>query len=215
MMFPEASAAEVIAFLWNSHGQFLPEPRLYHPSQITRAEQDLGISRKRSSTTARQAGTPRVQRWRSVYWHHNYPFGIADIRAEDMIDLDEAGLGLETAKRGYAKARLVSRARYSGPYGHGKKLVLLMAISACPNDKLRWYDLDEQAGTDTAHFLRFMLRVLNDLPPGTPQRQKSSTHYSGISVFRKLLSTLWIQLNYVKTFIIDSSSYSAFFLLVY
>jgi hypothetical protein len=133
-VFPEATAAEVIAFLWNTHGRFLPIPRFVHPSQITRAEQDLGFTRVRGSVTARQAAQPRVQHWREAYWTENYPQGIADIAARDLIDLDECGLSVETCKRKYIKVRLTSRKgrRYLGPYGHGRKLTLLMAISADP-----------------------------------------------------------------------------------
>ena len=52
-LYPKATAAEINVFLFYSTG------RVYHPSQITRAEDMLGLSRKRGSTTARQANHPR------------------------------------------------------------------------------------------------------------------------------------------------------------
>jgi len=53
--FPTATAAEIIAYMWNVHSRFCNPPRFYHNSQITRAEQRIGFTRKRNSTTARQA----------------------------------------------------------------------------------------------------------------------------------------------------------------
>ena len=55
ILYPKASLTEVSAFLWNSYGRFLPEPRFYDLSQISRAEDYFGLSSKRSSTTAYQA----------------------------------------------------------------------------------------------------------------------------------------------------------------
>jgi hypothetical protein len=45
-LHPKTTAAETNAFLWNAHGRFMPTPRLYSSSQITRAEDLLGLSRK-------------------------------------------------------------------------------------------------------------------------------------------------------------------------
>ena len=53
---PEATTAEVNAFLHNCNGQ----ERFFCPSSITRAEQRVGLARKRGSTTACQANHPRV-----------------------------------------------------------------------------------------------------------------------------------------------------------
>ena len=60
LLYPRANAYETNAFLWNTS----PDPpgvrRLYLPSRITEAEDRLGLSRKVSSTTARQASCPRI-----------------------------------------------------------------------------------------------------------------------------------------------------------
>ena len=39
-----------------------------------------------------------------MYWNLPYPFGIADIRVEDFIDLDECGVFVETADKHIGKA---------------------------------------------------------------------------------------------------------------
>ena len=33
---------------------------------------------------------------RHVFWNHNYPLGRADVRTQDMIDVDEAGFKIES-----------------------------------------------------------------------------------------------------------------------
>ena len=71
-----------------------------------KAEQHLGLSHKRSSTTANQAFMPInvIHRW--VFWNLPYPHGIADISHDDMIDIDEAKIILEMVNRKYGKAVL-------------------------------------------------------------------------------------------------------------
>ena len=74
-VFPRINAAELNVFLYNANGQ----TRFYDPSQIYRARQRIGLSKKRSSTTAMQATLPiNVQR-RWSFWNLPYPFGIANI----------------------------------------------------------------------------------------------------------------------------------------
>jgi hypothetical protein len=55
--------------------------------------------------------TPRVLAWRRSYWTEDYPRGIANIPSIDMIDTDEAKIGVEEAKRGFAKAHVTSKSR--------------------------------------------------------------------------------------------------------
>jgi hypothetical protein len=118
-MYPKAQTCKKVAFLWNAFGRNMPVPRFYVASQITRAEQMLGISRKCSSTTARQAFTATNILRRHHFWHSNHPLGIADIKAEDMIDIDEAKLILEQSNRRHGKCAIERRCRETGNYGHG------------------------------------------------------------------------------------------------
>ena len=62
------------------------EPRFYHPSQVTRAEQDAGLVCKRASTTARQANLPiNHMKW-DCFWSMEYPYDICGINAHSIID---------------------------------------------------------------------------------------------------------------------------------
>lgn len=124
-VYPRITAHEMNVFLYNANGQV----RFYHPSQIYRAQQRLGLSKKRASTTARQASLPiNIQR-RWDFWNLPYPFGVANIRTEDMIDLDEAAVFAETANRSEGKCHLTTRCRDDGIYGHSVKTNVLAAIS--------------------------------------------------------------------------------------
>ena len=38
-----------------------------------------------------------------------YPYGIADVPSDTMIDIDKARVSLETANRGYGKAHIATR----------------------------------------------------------------------------------------------------------
>ena len=69
----------------NANGQV----RFYDPSQICRAQQIIGLSKKRLSTTAMQASYPIniYRRWSYCTLH--YPFGIANICTNKIIDIDE------------------------------------------------------------------------------------------------------------------------------
>lgn len=133
-MFPRSNLHETNAFLWNSSPDPPGQRRLYSPSQISEAEDRLGLSMKVSSTTARQALLPINIQKRWNFWNLPYPLGIADINTADLIDLDEAAIFLETTNRKRGKSTIGTRCREVGNYGHSTKYTLTMAISADPND---------------------------------------------------------------------------------
>ena len=152
--YPHANCYELIAFIWNTWGRYQDPPRFYDPSQITRAEQNIGLSRKRAAKTARQANTPRVQNWRHNYWNCPLPLGIANVRACDMIDMDEAVVTANEATRKYGKGFLFERVRYYGPYAReGGSVRLIMGISGDAQLGYRWAEIEEQRGGTT--FLEF------------------------------------------------------------
>ena len=64
-----------------------------------------------------------------VYWNRDYPAGVRNIPREEWIDLDEAGIFVETANRLSGKTIIGVRAREEGPYNHSEKFTLTMAIS--------------------------------------------------------------------------------------
>jgi hypothetical protein len=78
--------------------------RFYTKLQIAKAERHIGLTRKRGRTTAYQVFLPINQLKRWIYWNMPYLWGIANIRVEDLIDLDECGLFVETADKGIGKA---------------------------------------------------------------------------------------------------------------
>lgn len=101
--FSKVSAAEINAFLFRvNYGD--PFFHFYTNSQIAYAEQRIGLVRKRGSTTALQAYLPINICTCWIYWNLLYPYGIADIRQADLIDLDECGIFVETVDRKIGKA---------------------------------------------------------------------------------------------------------------
>ena len=101
-IFPKANTAEINAFIGGMNfGR--PDQRFYSSTQIKDAEERLGMSMKVGSTTAYQAFRPINLIRREDYWTRNYPFGMANIHRQDIIDLDEAGIFVETADRKYGK----------------------------------------------------------------------------------------------------------------
>ena len=170
---PEATAAEVTAFIWNAHGRYQNPPRFYVPSQITRAEQQLTLSRKRASKTARQALAPRIRNWRWNYWNAPFPYGIADIAARDMIDIDEAVVTADDGARRYGKSFCLHRVRYHGPYSReGGSVRVILGISGDPQLNYRWAEIEEQrGGTTFEDFYRIVDRISADLQQRHPGRR--------------------------------------------
>jgi hypothetical protein len=76
---PHAMASEVNAFLFNASGFPPGERRLYDPSQITRAEDRLGLTKKVGSITAYQAKQPRNIMRRQNYWNDSV-IGLCFVR---------------------------------------------------------------------------------------------------------------------------------------
>ena len=165
MAFPKCNQAEMQAFLWNAWGRHQNPPRFFSNSQISKCEDRMGLSRKRGSTTAKQANLPVNLMRRHAFWTMPYPLGIADCRAEDMIDVDEAGITQDDAGRRYGKSFIGVRVREAGNYGHGKNLTLKCAIAGRngPND--RFYRFDDEP-TNTLTFYRFIRDIIIAIGPG-------------------------------------------------
>ena len=174
-IFPKATAAELNAFLFRAQlARGENYPRFFSPSQITRAEDRLGLSRKRGSTTAYQALLPinLIRQWN--YKNQNYPHGVADIPIEDMIDLDEAAVYVETANRSDGKAYIGVRVREEGPYNHSNKFTLTAAIAGNAAGD-RWFQLEKKAGTTVIDFLDFVRMIIDEIGDGTPGNRRCFT----------------------------------------
>jgi hypothetical protein len=122
-----------------------PNFRFYTDSQITDADYRIGMTRKCGSTTAYQAYLPINKQKRWMYWHMPYPFGIADIRREDLIDLDECGVFVETADKHIGKAYVGNRVRQAGNYSKSEKWTLFLAVAGSAAAE-RWRDMWLEGG---------------------------------------------------------------------
>ena len=114
VLLPKATQSEVSIFLviMNRHDpMYVP----YSPSQITRVEDVLNLTRKRGSTTAFQAYDPFTLQWRDNYWNMSYLYGMANIKTRDTIDIDEAGLELVSSNRRHGKSHKGEGVREAGP----------------------------------------------------------------------------------------------------
>ena len=103
-----------------------------------------------------------------------YPFGIANIRRRDMIDLDEAGIELSTADRKIGKAFVGKRVRQSGLYSRTDKWTILLAIAG-DEDGSRWLDYWTGEGTDGDRMVKFVRHILVDIGLGTNDRRRTFT----------------------------------------
>ena len=122
---PKAYIDDVRAYLHNRNPANLP----YSRSQIYRAEERLGLSRKVASTTSDMAYTPLNLFKRRNYWRESYPRGIFGEDIEDMIDLDEMAVKLESQNRGRGKVVRDKRCDARGKYKKGAgKVSLIMGI---------------------------------------------------------------------------------------
>ena len=170
VVFPKCSAAQINAFLFRvNFGD--PFFRFYSNGQITEAESRIGMTRKCGSTTAFQAFLPinKLKRW--MYWHLPYPYGIADVKREDFIDLDECGVFVETADKHIGKAYTGNRVRQAGNYQKSEKWNLLLGIAGSEAAE-RWAEMWLEGGTTNIKMIEFIQKVLVDIGAGTPLRRR-------------------------------------------
>ena len=75
-----------------------------------------------ASTTANQAYLSINLKMSRIYWAENYINGIANIDVDDLINLDEMGLSLESQNRKIGKTVRGARADQKGQYNRGVKM---------------------------------------------------------------------------------------------
>ena len=125
IVYPKAYIDEVRAFIHNRN----PINPPYSRSQVHRAEELIGLTRKVSSTTSDLAHLPINLFKRQNYWTQPYPQGIADEDIKDMIDVDEMMLKVGHQNRGRGKVTREKRCDAKGVYKKGSgRADLLMAI---------------------------------------------------------------------------------------
>jgi hypothetical protein len=98
LIWPKAYICKVKAYVNNMN----PDNQPYSGSQISRAEQRLGLWLKVGSTTSDQAYCPINLLKRRNYWREAYPLGVRGEDTDYIIDIDEAKFKLESQdhKRG-------------------------------------------------------------------------------------------------------------------
>ena len=169
-VYPEATNAECRAYLFNSQPHPPAQTDPYSHSQLQRAENLLGLTRKNGSTTAQLAYHPDNLQKRDLYWTQPPPLGVAGVPRQNMIDIDEAGFKLEHSNRKFGKTPTALRCSQEGAYGRDEKLNLLLAISGDENDPMRWHDVWMNGGTTIAKFADFIQLILDDLALRHPGR---------------------------------------------
>jgi hypothetical protein len=95
LIWPKAYICEVKAYINNMN----PDNQTYSDSQISRAEQRLGLWLKVGSTTSDQAyrSINLLKRWN--YWREAYPLGVRGEDTDYIIDIDEAKFKLKFQDR--------------------------------------------------------------------------------------------------------------------
>ena len=104
-----------------------------------------------------------------MFWKLPYPHGIADIRHQDMIDLDECGVEISDGDRSTGKAYIGHRVNQPGPYSKTTKINLLLAVSGDDVARARWRDMWTGQGTTGTRMIVFIQRIILDIGPGTAQ----------------------------------------------
>jgi transposase len=99
-----------------------------------------------------------------------------------MIDIDECGIYLQTAKRTNGKAYLNVRVRDEGPYGHDVKYTLIAAVAA---DGYRYMRFERKSGTTAIDFADFIAEVITQIPLANVNRKlflwdNLSAHHSAL-----------------------------------
>lgn len=144
----------------------------YSTTAVVRAEKLLRLTQKKSSTTCERAYWQVNLHKRQRFWTNNYPFGRADIRTRDMIDMDEAGFKIEATNPSWGKSVSWSRCHTDGSYNRERKLNCMMGISADPAINMSWHDVWPQCegGTTLYRVYVFFERIIDWLDTHHPGR---------------------------------------------
>lgn len=150
--YPRTSREESAAFVANHS----VNATMYAPQDISEAEKRIGLTRKVGSTTAERALTPAAQLRRQMFWTAPFPVGRFNIPRAHLLDVDEAGVGLDVVVPRIGKAMKNIRVFDVGAYGHSQQLNIIMAISPCGFRHV-WVSA---ANTDATRFRAFLLDMM-------------------------------------------------------
>ena len=165
--FPKATSAEINAFLYRAnYGDHTFH--FFSPLQISENETRIGLTRKWGSTTAYQALQPINKNKRWIFWNLSYLYGIADIRRQDLIDMDVCGIELSTTNRTIGKSLIGYCVTQTGPYSKTTKYNLLLAISGDSTYPHLWCDIWTGEVTTGQRMIAFIQQIIDDIGFGTP-----------------------------------------------
>ncbi|EJK47066.1 hypothetical protein THAOC_34243 [Thalassiosira oceanica] len=165
--YPKAYIDEVRAYVHNRN----PTNKPYSKSQIYRAEERLGLTRKAGSTTSTKAYLPINLQKRRQYWNEPYPLGIRGVCTSDVIDLDEARFTLTSQNRKRGKTATFHRCDSQGMYRKGEPGTnLLCAVGGDGATPISYHEQYSAGGTDLWRFYSYMLALLDHLHTRHPGR---------------------------------------------
>jgi hypothetical protein len=127
----------VRAFIYNMDLTGVP----FLPMAVCCAEHLLGLRQKASSTTCQWAFLPLNRQKRHTFWTFNYPFGRANVRMQEMINIDEVGFKIENTNPSFGKTVLWLHCYLKDEYNWEKKVDCMMAISVDPHYNMEWHNM--------------------------------------------------------------------------
>ena len=174
LAWPDARLDEIIAYIANTGNG-----TVYSRAQVSRRLQELGMSKKVSSTEARQASRPINLFKREQFWNMPPPFGMNGCERRRLIDIDECGIELQRTNRKYGHSFTGVRVVKPGHYSRDTKLTVILAIEAgdpalAPEirgsiqNPRRWLRILVKAGTTTIDFNDFLDFICDDIENNQP-----------------------------------------------
>mmetsp|Transcript_22774 Transcript_22774/g.51622 ORF Transcript_22774/g.51622 Transcript_22774/m.51622 type:complete len:152 (-) Transcript_22774:434-889(-) len=112
-IFPQASASQCAVFV-ACHSA---DNRVFTDREISAALNRLNFSRKKGSTTAYEAFSPRNLKRHFQFWNYSFPAGVVGVRRRDLIDIDECSFCVGDSDQTYGHAVKGLRVRKVGNYG--------------------------------------------------------------------------------------------------
>jgi hypothetical protein len=180
-VYPRAQADEVRAYI----AEHATVPRIFSRGDISLVEKRIGLTRKKASTTAYQALTPRNIARRQLFWTRPPPLGVFGVPVAQLLDMDETAIFITSANRAYGKSFSAFRVRDASPYGHTEKWTLILAIDA---QGFIHHMFNPVGGTSTATFDLFIEGLLQRLPAGGGMRtlmwDNLSSHFGDMTANR-------------------------------
>ena len=164
LIYPQATNGECAVFIALES----MDSRVFTDNEISKGLRKLHMTKKKSSTTAYQAFTPRNIYLHNCFWSYNFPAGVANVKRRILADADEMAFTIGVASTSYGHAVKGLRVRKCGNYGRGRKKITVTMIIEPGNpdipaselgslEKPRiWYRVSTDRGTSTEAYKSFL-----------------------------------------------------------